>query len=288
MNFNFYSLNILCNQIPSLLDELDLLPSLARKLIEKDHSSSILLTEEEQINNLQRFLRRENIENQMDLEKWLAQKNTTEVALSHKLYRIQQIEKLKISKFSSKVQSVFLERKSNLDRVMYSMIRSKQKEKIAEIFLRIEDKEDTFADLASKFSEGIENQVNGLIGPIELGLINPHIAERLKISQRGQLWEPFQVDGWWVILRLERLLAAKLDENMHKKLIHDLYEEWIKNEICVVMREYYADAKNKQVETSKFTSEDNTTRAESVIESSAADRFKKSIKKFLPGNQFNP
>ena len=67
---------------------------------------------------------------------------------------------------------------------MYSMIRTKEKAKASEIHLRIDEEEDTFADLASEFSEGQEQQFNGLIGPIELGRINP-IAERLRISNSG-------------------------------------------------------------------------------------------------------
>ena len=63
---------------------------------------------------------------------------------------------------------------------MYSIFRSKKKAKAVEIHLKIEEQESTFADLASEFSEGIEQQINGLLGPIEIGKINIEIAERLK------------------------------------------------------------------------------------------------------------
>ena len=71
--------------------------------------------------------------------------------------------------------------------------------------LKNEEQESTFADLASEYSEGIESQLNGLIGPIEMGKINVKIAERLKISQRGHLWEPFQVDNCGYCLGLKSI-----------------------------------------------------------------------------------
>ena len=123
-----------------------------------------------------------------------------------------------------------MSRKDNLDKVMYSLFRTKDKAKAVEIHLRIEEEEDTFADLASEFSEGIERQINGLIGPIEIGRINVQIAERLKISKKGQLWEPFQVDDWWVLL-LEKLSPAKLDERTKKGIIQSLYDEWINSKV---------------------------------------------------------
>ena len=72
---------------------------------------------------------------------------------------------------------------------MYSMIRTADRAKANELYLRITEEESTFADLASNYSEGIEQQFNGLIGPIELGRINPVIAERLRVSKEGQLWD---------------------------------------------------------------------------------------------------
>ena len=91
------------------------------------------------------------------------------------------------SHFGPRVEPLFLERKANLDRVMYSMLRVRERAKAVELHLRLEEEEATFADLASNFSEGSERQINGLIGPMELGRINPVLGERLRISTPGQL-----------------------------------------------------------------------------------------------------
>ena len=157
--------------------------------------------------------------------------------MSLKLYIFLQVEKFKEEKFGSQVKNVFLKNKDNLDKVMYSIFRTKERAKAVEIHLRIEEQESTFADLASEYSEGIESQLNGLIGPIEMGKINVKIAERLKISQKGHLWEPFQVDNWWVLLRLEMYLPSLLDIP-HKRIINDLYSKWIENEIDSALKDF--------------------------------------------------
>ena len=149
--------------IPYLLDDLDLLPLFVRQFVERKICHNIHPTDAEQLENLHRFLKKNNIFSNSDLEAFLSKDKLTENALSLKLYRLLQIEIYKKTNYSSQLESVFLMQKSKLDKVMYSMIRSKERSKIAELYLRIEEKEETFADLASQYSEGIEKQINGLI-----------------------------------------------------------------------------------------------------------------------------
>ena len=231
-------LNIPSDQLPSLLEELDLLPLFVRRLIERSNSARIHPSDEEQYANLQIFMKNERIKSQEDLENWLDINQIDEKSLSLKLFRFLQVEKFKEEKFGPQVENIFLKNKDNLDKVMYSIFRSKEKAKAVEIHLKIEEQESTFADLASEFSEGIENQINGLIGPIEIGKINLEIAERLKISEKGQLWEPFKVDNWWVLLRLEKYLPSKLDDTTTKRIINDLYTTWIEKEVDVAIRDF--------------------------------------------------
>ena len=67
------------------------------------------------------------------------------------------------------------------------MIRDKSRAKAAELHLRLKEEEATFPELASTFSEGVENVLHGLIGPVEFGNVNPLISERLRNSSPGEL-----------------------------------------------------------------------------------------------------
>ena len=219
-------------QLPALLAELDLLPLLLRRHIERTSSSSFVPTYDEQIAFQQLFLAREHISDQTSLAEWLQRHGISEPQMSHRLYCALQLEQFKKSTFGPRVEAVFLERKSSLDRVTYSLLRVRERTKAFELHLRLQEEEDTFPDLASAYSEGIEQELNGFIGPLELGRINPVLAERLRISIPGQLWPPFEAEGWWVILRHERHLPAQLDQVMNDRLLNEMYEIWIRDQVA--------------------------------------------------------
>ena len=220
----------------TLCTELNLLPLFLRRLIERKFSSDFVPSEEQQITYQKNFLNREHIVSSDDLTFWLQRNDVTEVQLSKQLFHSLQLSLFKTDKFKAEVEPLFLDSKSKLDQVMYSLIRCSERAKANEIFLRLSEEESSFATLASQYSEGYEQQVNGLIGPLEIGRINPAIAERLRISKEGQVWEPFQEQQWWVILRLEKLIPARLDSDMRVRLIDALYEEWIKKQVLSEMQ----------------------------------------------------
>ena len=216
---------------PILLKNLNLMPIFLRRYFESKFTEKIIPSKDEQIEYQKKFMRRENIANKEDLKDWLKFNGVKESDLNLNIYNSVKLEKFKEDKFSQYVEEIFLKRKSSLDRVTYSIIRVKSKEKIVELHLRLKEEEATFPDLSAEFSEGIENVLHGLVGPLELGRVNPYIAERLKASKPGKLWPPFEIDGWWVILRHERLIPATLNDTMRQRLINEMYESWIMDKI---------------------------------------------------------
>ena len=218
-------------ETPLLLNELNLMPIFLRRFLEKKFTKEIIPSREEQTNYFQKFLKREKISDKTNLDNWLKFHGVSESEMEINLYKSLKIEKFKNEKFADKVEDLFLKRKSNLDRVTYSLIRSKSRDKIAELNIRLKEEEDTFSELSSEFSEGVENVLHGLIGPLEISKVNPVIAERLKASKAGQLWPPFECEGWWVLLRHERFIPATLNIEMRNRLINELYEVWITSKI---------------------------------------------------------
>ena len=234
-------------RLPQLIGELDLFPLLVRRLIERQSVLKVIPTNEEQITYYQKFLKSNRITNAEALQIWLSVEGISEQVMSKRLYFSLQIDQFKEQKFGSLVESVFLERKSQLDRVLYSLIRVKNREKATELHLKLTEEEATFSELASSYTEGLEKEMNGLLGPMELGSLNPSISERLKISQPGQLWPPFESNGWWVLLRLERTLPASLDNSMYIRIINELYEEWMKLEVGNALSQLETDLKAEQI-----------------------------------------
>ena len=234
-------------RLPELIGELDLFPLLVRKVIERQSVLKVIPSNEEQIAYYQKFLKSNRITNAEALQLWLQVEGISEQVMSNRLYFSLQIDQFKEQKFGSLVESVFLERKSQLDRVLYSLIRVKNREKATELHLKLTEEEATFSELASSYTEGLEKEMNGLLGPMELGSLNPSISERLKISQPGQLWPPFESNGWWVLLRLERILPASLDNGMYIRIINELYEEWMKLEVGNALSQLETDLKADQI-----------------------------------------
>ena len=222
---------------PKLLKELNLMQIFLRRYFEKKYIKDIKPSRDDQVQYQKDFMARERILDQNDLENWLVKNNKKENEMNKILYDSLCLELFKKNQFNPKVERAFLDRKEGLDRVSYSMIRVKSKPKAAELYMRLHEEEATFSELASSFSEGVENLLNGLIGPIEFSKINRQIAERLKNSNPGQLWPPFELESWWVIIRPERFFQATLNEQMRNRLINEMYEVWIRDKIIKTMND---------------------------------------------------
>ena len=160
-------------ETPALLRDLNLMPLFLRRYFEKKYTRDVIPTKEEQIAFQKDFMQKEGIVDKDALAIWLEKNGKTEKEMNQILFDAIRLEKFKKQKFDSKVDSLFLERKSNLDRVTYSIIRVKSRAKAAELHLRLQEEESTFSELASTFSEGVENILHGLIGPVEYSSINP-------------------------------------------------------------------------------------------------------------------
>ena len=53
------------------------------------------------------------------------------------------------------------------------------------------------------------------------------VAEKLRISQPGQLLPPFFLVDIWLILRLDAWEGARLDDNTHSLLLQELFNDWL-------------------------------------------------------------
>jgi parvulin-like peptidyl-prolyl isomerase len=56
----------------------------------------------------------------------------------------------------------------------------------------------------------------------------------LSVSQPGQVWPPVQLGNWWVVVRLEQLLPAQLDELTRQHLLDELFQKWLDTQVSRV------------------------------------------------------
>ena len=234
----FIQHDVTSESLPRLLSDLGLLPVFVRRVLLRKKTSHISPSDEDQISFQKSFFLSQNITDKSTLDSWLYKNNIIESDMSLHLYRSLQVEMLKKQLFSSNVESYFLEHKSNFDCCYFSLLRTTSRESINELYFRLMENEDTFSSLATEYSIGSESQSNGYIGPRPFNSIHPEFSERLRISKPGQLWSPFQVGNNWCIIRLERLINARLDPTTRSKIIDSLFESWLTSEVEAVISDF--------------------------------------------------
>ncbi|AHF62515.1 hypothetical protein Syncc8109_0093 [Synechococcus sp. WH 8109] len=138
--------------------------------------------------------------------------------------------------FQHKAEARFLARKEQLDQVVYSLLRVQDGYLARELYLRISGGEANFADLAANYSQGPEAKTKGIVGPVPMTQAHPALSERLRTSQPGQLLQPFQIDKWWLVVRLERYEAAQFDDNTRQRMAQELFQEWLSEELLGKIR----------------------------------------------------
>ncbi|WP_242025759.1 peptidylprolyl isomerase [Leptolyngbya sp. FACHB-36] len=215
-----------------LLGKYGLLPQLRREMLIDEAIGAITCTEDEMEAARQQFLEQNHITSDADLEAWLEQHYLTAEHLEEVATRRQRIEKFKQVTWGAKVESYFLQRKFQLDQVIYSLIRTRNWNTAQELYFRIEAGEQSFGELAREYSEGSEASTDGLVGPVELSVPHPVLAQRLAASQPGHLHPPSRIGEWVVIVRMEKLLPAKFDDAMRQRLLNELFGRWLRGNLA--------------------------------------------------------
>lgn len=214
-----------------LLQRYGMLPALIKELVIDRAIAAVTLTPEQSALALEQFLQVNQIDTPEQQQGFLAQRGLSEGDLPALAQRAQKLQQYKLDTWGHQVESHFLQRKAHLDRVLYSLIRTRDGGLAQELYFRIQDDGQPLADLARQYSEGQEAQTGGLIGPVELSVPHPALARMLSIGQPGQLWPPSRVGEWFVVVRLEKFLPARLDEATRQRLIDELFNTWLAEQV---------------------------------------------------------
>ena len=214
-----------------LLNQYQMLPKLAQEILIDRSIAGIECTEEENTGIYNQFCQQNQLASEEQVETWLDKQGLSREQLQNLITRRLRLDKYKEANWGNQVEAHFIKRKSQLDRVVYSLIRVEKPEVAQELYFRIKDDENTFSALAMEYSQGTEAQTGGLIGPVEINAPHPKIAQILATCQPGQLIPPTRVGEWIVIVRLENYLSAKLDEPMRQRMLDELFREWLNEAI---------------------------------------------------------
>ena len=154
-------------------------------------------------------------------------------------------------RFAAKAEARFLERKSELDQVVYSLLRLENSFLARELYLQIESGESNFADLAKRYAEGPECNTNGIVGPVSLTQAHPALVEKLRVAKPGVLLEPFRISDWWLVVRLERYEPATFSDAVSDQMCQEMFDAWLDEETATCLSQL-ASQTTEPVATSGF------------------------------------
>ncbi|MGF1458288.1 MAG: peptidylprolyl isomerase [Leptolyngbyaceae cyanobacterium] len=219
------------DELVPLLSKTNLLSRVIQEVIIDDAIADMELTSEEIQAAEADFCQRNKITSVEEANAWAQQQYGTPDLIRTTATREKKLAKFKAQTFSKELESYFLQRKSRLDRVLYSLIRTSQLGLAQELYFRVHDDGQSFADLAKEYSEGQEAKTGGLIGPVELSVPHPALAGLLSVSKPGQIWPPKRIGEWYVVVRLEKFFPAQMDEATEQRLLDEMFQTWMREQL---------------------------------------------------------
>lgn len=222
---------IQAHEVLALLNRYHLTPQFLRGVVIDRAISNISCTESERKAAIETFYQQQQITTPEARDTWLQNQGMTWEQMADMAIRPVLIEKFKTATWGHKVESYFMTHKANLDLVTYSLIRTKDQWLAEELYFRIHEGEQSFANLARQHSQGPEANTGGLLGPVPISQPHPVVAKLLSVSQPGQLWQPLALAEWFLVIRLEKFFPAQLDDSMRRRLIDELFENWLREQL---------------------------------------------------------
>ena len=136
----------------------------------------------------------------------------------------------KRSEWGHLINSRFLAGKSQVDRVLFSAIQVTDLNLAEELYCRSQQGQ-SFTELATIYSQRPAAKMGGAVGTITLFQLHPLIYHHLIGLEPKQVSPIFQLDGYYIFVRLDRWIPAKLNDRTKQQLLNEFFEEWLERQI---------------------------------------------------------
>ena len=236
----------------ALLDGFDLLKPLVEQMLTCEAIASVAVSDEQLEQAQLDLLRQRGYDGMQQWGELLKKVGCSEEALLERLRHDIRRRGFMQERFAAKAEARFLERKNELDQVVYSLLRIENSFLARELYLQIESGESNFADLAKRYAEGPERNTNGIVGPVSLTQAHPVLVEKLRVAQPGVLLEPFRISDWWLVVRLERFAPATFTDGVPEQMCKEMFDAWINEETSASLSELMEEPSDPLL-TNKFS-----------------------------------
>ena len=210
----------------ALVRRMELEPKLLRRHLEEQIIALVPLDDSWLEESRSSFL------NGRPLDDCLQEKGWNSVDLDLHLRRLEALRRFAHQRFAPGVEERFLASKGSRDLVIYSLLRVKDYALARELWIRLEEDETTFAEAAREFGEGPEADRQGVIGPIPIGALHPvKLQDILRGLKAGELSPPFVLGEWQILLRLEKLTPARLDDQVREQMLQESLDQFLDDRV---------------------------------------------------------
>ena len=214
----------------ALLDRFNLLKPLVEQMVTSQAIAHVVVSEEQLEQARLGLLQQRGFDGVAQWADLLEMLGRSEDEVLERLRHSIRRRSLMRERFAAKAEARFLERKNELDQVVYSLLRLGNSFLAQELYLQIESGESNFADLAKRFAEGPERDTNGIVGPVSLTQAHPALVEKLRVAQPGVLLEPFRISDWWLVVRVERYAPATFTDEVSDQMCQEMFDIWVDQE----------------------------------------------------------
>ena len=228
-------------RLEQLLRRTEAVRPLLRRSLEEEITQLVVLPPERLAELHSQFRQQQQLANDAAEAAWLEQRDWNADDLQLHLARPEALSRFAEQRFGPGIEETFLQRKHELDTVVYSLLRVQDRGLAQELWIQLSEGEISFPEAASRHSDGPEANTKGVIGPVALGQLQPELADRLRTLRQGELREPITAGPWWVLIRLEQLTPAKLDDAMRQRLLQEQLNAWLEQRCDAVLEGHTLD-----------------------------------------------
>ncbi len=206
----------------------NMLPKIIKNFIVYELVSMVNLEQNFQENEIKNFYLKNNINNTKSLINLLKANNLTQEELYYQITLPSKKYKFAEENLKNELNEYFLTKKEFLDEYTFNIIRVKKSDLAHELYFQLDSGESDFFRLSQRYSFYSPLYPEGIFGPRTLDGVNPIITNKLFNSTIGNLIMPFQVDEWWLIIKLLEKKHAKLDKKTTKMLLIEIFNNYVK------------------------------------------------------------
>ena len=206
-----------------LLARYGLLESFFVEVLKDEKNENITLSDKKEEELFQNFKFKNGIEDEKQINEYCHNHFLSKNDLKYLIEKEEKSKNYSNQHFPSKVKTKSLSVNKKSDHVKYTLLRVSEEGLANELYLQLSEENANLKELINKYSEGPEKNSNGIIGPLPIEKSHPILVDQLRSAKSGQFLKPFQIENWWLIVRLESFISA----NIVKNTSFELYQEWL-------------------------------------------------------------